>query len=74
DCDAPTSEIGGKGAGLVRLMEAGLEVPPGFVLGVTFFAPWLEALHRHPAWPSMRTSWTGWCATCASEGECGSSS
>ena len=34
------AEVGGKGYSLIRMIEAGLPVPPGAVLTTEFFAPW----------------------------------
>ncbi|MFN3197787.1 MAG: PEP/pyruvate-binding domain-containing protein [Bradymonadia bacterium] len=34
--------VGGKGAGLIRLVVAGLPVPPGFVLSATMYRQWRE--------------------------------
>lgn len=44
------SEVGGKGHSLLRMLDAQLAVPGGFVLGVSFFSPWLEQLRSQPEW------------------------
>ena len=36
---ATQAEVGGKGFNLIRMLEAGLHVPPGFVLA----APWIRS-------------------------------
>lgn len=46
----PLAEVGGKALSLMRMAHAGIHVPPGFVLPVDFFAPWLETLRSFPAW------------------------
>jgi len=38
------SEVGGKGLSLMRMTHAQLPVPPGFVLSLAFFAPWMSRL------------------------------
>ncbi len=51
--DTPTprlSEVGGKGFSLIRMSQAGLAVPGGFVLSVGFFEPWLAELQATAAW------------------------
>ena len=47
---APLSEVGGKGLSLIKAAQAGLPVPPGFVLPVGFFAPWLAELKASRRW------------------------
>ena len=39
---ATIAEVGGKGYSLIRMAEAGLQVPPGAVLTTEFFAPWFD--------------------------------
>lgn len=36
--------VGGKGQSLIRMSQIGLPVPPGFVLTVSFFEPWISEL------------------------------
>jgi rifampicin phosphotransferase len=43
-------EVGGKGLSLIKMAGAGLPVPPGFVMTVEFFRPWLDALKAGSAW------------------------
>jgi phosphoenolpyruvate synthase/pyruvate phosphate dikinase len=40
------SQVGGKGMSLIFMTRRGLPVPPGFVLSVAFFEPWLEYVKR----------------------------
>ncbi len=47
---ASLAEVGGKGLSLIKGSESGLPVPPGFVLSVEFFRPWLDQLKTSPAW------------------------
>ena len=43
--DSPElSQVGGKGLSLILMSQQGLPVPPGFVLTVDFFKPWLETI------------------------------
>jgi rifampicin phosphotransferase len=46
----PIPQVGGKGYSLIRMARNRVPVPPGFVLSVTFFTPWHEALLRTDAW------------------------
>lgn len=48
--EASLSEVGGKGYSLIKSSESGLPVPPGFVLPVEFFRPWLNRLKTTPQW------------------------
>ena len=43
------TEVGGKGYSLIRMVEAGLPVPPGAVLTTEFFAPWFDEIQKPPA-------------------------
>lgn len=47
---AELSEVGGKAHSLMRMAEAKLPVPPGFVLPVAFFEDWFQTLRKSPAW------------------------
>ncbi len=47
---APLSEVGGKAHSLMRMADAKLPVPPGFVLPVAFFESWFETLKKTPSW------------------------
>lgn len=47
---ASLSEVGGKGFSLIKSSASGLPVPPGFVLPVSFFNPWLNQLRLSPQW------------------------
>jgi phosphoenolpyruvate synthase/pyruvate phosphate dikinase len=44
------SRVGGKAASLIRLQQAGFEVPAGVVLTTRFFEPWLSELLKKPEW------------------------
>lgn len=49
--DAPgVGEVGGEGFSLMRMMQAGLPVPPGFNLPVEFSEPWISELQSKPEW------------------------
>jgi pyruvate,water dikinase len=50
---APLSEIGGKALSLLRGSQAGLPVPPGFVLPVQFFSIWNEELKSSIEWAAF---------------------
>ena len=44
------SEVGGRGASLIRLRQAGMNVPAGVVLTSAFFEPWLAELRESGEW------------------------
>jgi hypothetical protein len=44
------AQVGGKALSLITMTQHGLPVPPGFVLTVAFFQPWLEAILARPEW------------------------
>ncbi|MGB0388470.1 MAG: PEP/pyruvate-binding domain-containing protein [Ardenticatenaceae bacterium] len=48
------AEVGGKGLSLMRMTQADLLVPPGFVLSVAFFAPWMSHLQATPEWAAVQ--------------------
>lgn len=48
-------QVGGKGLALITMSREGLAVPPGFVLSVAFFEPWMAALRSTPAWDCVQT-------------------
>jgi phosphoenolpyruvate synthase/pyruvate phosphate dikinase len=50
------AEVGGKAMSLILMTQAGLPVPPGFVLTVAFFQAWLESVKRTPAWTAALNS------------------
>lgn len=51
---APTlSEVGGKALSLIKTSALRLPVPPGFVLTVSFFRPWLEQIKTTKEWKSF---------------------
>lgn len=43
-------ELGGKGCSLVRMSQSGLNIPPGFILSVQFFIPWIEQIKQTKQW------------------------
>lgn len=47
------NQVGGKGWSLMRMAQAGLAVPPGLVLGVDFFAAWIDELQATPEWQAF---------------------
>jgi rifampicin phosphotransferase len=49
-------QVGGKGLSLVTMARAGMPVPPGFVLTVRFFEPWIAALVVSPEWAALQNS------------------
>jgi pyruvate,water dikinase len=49
------SLVGGKAASLIRLKQAGISVPDGFVLTSAFFAPWVDELKASSEWRSVCT-------------------
>lgn len=53
----PTLEqVGGKGLSLMRLTDADLPVPPGFVCSVEFFRPWLISIQSTAEWAGVQTA------------------
>ena len=47
------AEVGGKGYSLIRMVEAGLPVPPGAVLTTEFFVPWFDEIQASAAWAAL---------------------
>ncbi|MCH8961840.1 MAG: hypothetical protein IH820_11110, partial [Bacteroidetes bacterium] len=47
------AEVGGKGYSLIRMIEAGLPVPPGAVLTTAFFAPWFDEIKASATWTAL---------------------
>ncbi len=47
---ATLAEVGGKGLSLMKGSQAGLPVPPGFILSVSFFLSWFQELRDTKAW------------------------
>ena len=50
------AQVGGKAMSLIRMTLYGLPIPPGFVLSVAFFAPWLEHILATPEWTNASNS------------------
>jgi len=45
DLNLPTiGQVGGKGYSLIKMSQAGFNIPPGFVLATAFFQPWIDEL------------------------------
>jgi pyruvate,water dikinase len=55
----PVEQTGGKALALIQMTGAGMPVPPGFVLTVKFFEPWLDALKTSPAWAKLSSEDAG---------------
>ena len=49
-------QAGGKALALIQMSGAGMPVPPGFVLTVNFFEPWIAILQTSPEWAAMKKS------------------
>jgi pyruvate,water dikinase len=47
---ADLEQVGGKGMSLIFMKQRNLPVPPGFVLTVNFFEPWLNYIQSLPEW------------------------
>ena len=59
------AEVGGKGYSLIRMVEAGLPVPPGAVLTTEFFAPWFDEIRASAAWAALAdTTADKWATLC----------
>ncbi len=50
---ADIAQVGGKAASLIRMLDAGLPVPPGAVLTTEFFQPWFERIQASDAWNEL---------------------
>ncbi len=52
DTDPPPQlkTLGGKGYSLVKMDRSGLLIPPGFVLSVAYFEPWVDQLKQTEVW------------------------
>jgi phosphohistidine swiveling domain-containing protein len=46
----PLGSVGGKGYSLIKMAQADLSIPPGFVLSVDFFRPWINELKKTESW------------------------
>ncbi|PKN94797.1 MAG: hypothetical protein CVU44_03050 [Chloroflexi bacterium HGW-Chloroflexi-6] len=65
------NQAGGKALALMQMTAAGMPVPPGLVLTVRFFEPWLDRLKTSSAWIEMaKTAKIGQAAK-ALQGLCG---
>jgi len=49
----PLDQAGGKALALMEMAAAGMPVPPGLVITVRFFEPWLERLKQSPEWQEL---------------------
>ena len=49
-------QAGGKALALIQLSGTGMPVPPGFILTVRFFEPWIAILQTSPEWTAMKQS------------------
>ena len=49
----PLAAVGGKGFSLIETSKGGLPVPPGVVLAVPFFEPWLDEIMRTSEWKAF---------------------
>ncbi len=61
------AEVGGKGYSLIRMIEAGLPVPPGAVLTTEFFAPWFDEIQASAAWTALPNATPAQWATLCNE-------
>jgi Phosphoenolpyruvate synthase/pyruvate phosphate dikinase len=52
---ASVDKVGGKAHSLIRMTQIGLPVPPGIVLTVEFFEPWMNELKLAPEWTAFMT-------------------
>jgi len=55
---ATLPEVGGKGISLIKMTHANLAIPPGFILTVLFFQPWIDELKKTSAWNDFLTTTT----------------
>jgi phosphoenolpyruvate synthase/pyruvate phosphate dikinase len=61
------TEVGGKGYSLIRMVKAGLPVPPGAVLTTAFFEPWFDQIKASATWPALAEATPDKWATLCSE-------
>ncbi|MBP6745451.1 hypothetical protein KA344_09450 [bacterium] len=61
---ATLASVGGKGLSLIRGSQSGLPVPPGFILAVEFFRPWLDDLKNSAAWTEFQMATADLPSTC----------
>ncbi len=61
------AEVGGKGYSLIRMVEAGLPVPPGAVLTTEFFGPWFDEIQASAAWAALADATANKWATLCNE-------
>ena len=47
-------QVGSKALSLITMTKDGMPVPPGFVLTVKFFEPWMTALQATPEWKAVQ--------------------
>ena len=47
------AEVGGKGFSLIRMVEAGVPVPPGAVLTTEIFSPWFDEIKASATWTAL---------------------
>lgn len=50
------TEVGHKGLSLIRMTQNQFPVPPGIVLTVAFFDPWITTLQATPEWETIQTA------------------
>jgi phosphoenolpyruvate synthase/pyruvate phosphate dikinase len=53
---APVEQAGGKAFALMQMIRADMPVPPGFVLTVKFFEPWIDRLKQSTEWVALLSS------------------
>ncbi len=53
------TQVGGKAMSLILMTQHGLPIPPGFVLSVAFFEPWLRTIQQTPEWTQVLASSPG---------------
>jgi len=49
----PHEQVGGKALALMQMTAAGMPIPPGLVLTVRFFEPWLDLVNQSQAWQEI---------------------
>jgi len=52
-------QAGSKALALIEMTKAGMPVPPGLVVTVQFFEPWMNTVLGSPEWTAMLTSGAG---------------
>lgn len=63
---AALRDVGVKGHSLIRMVQAGLPVPPGVIITAPFFEPWFDAVRASATWQDLADAHSDcWATICA---------